>query len=381
VKTILILSNASGYGGAERNLKLVAAALARRFRVVVFVENEKHGANLTRIGHPNLTVIPFRKGKGALATVGNLWTLRKWIARQRPIAILVNSNKGGFYLALYDALFHSTDMRVLLFVHDFQWRFVPFILRRLRHAIVLVPTPALLESPDYIARFVSREQAREHQRQQANVMVVPNLVLLTPAPVTRAEDIIGRQSSYILCLAAIAPIKGLDLLVEAFSAVASACVGIRLVVCGDIVDPEYAGQIRKRIKCLTLENRIEMRPFQDDVAELYKRALFLVNTSVSSFGGPESFGRTIVEAWSYGKPVIAFRCGGPKYVIDNGRDGYLVEEGNVKELSFRMLELVKDEGLRVRMGRQGYEKMVACYTEDRIIPKLDALLEDKEMSA
>ena len=147
------------------------------------------------------------------------------------------------------------------------------------------------------------------------------------------------------------------------------------------MDPEYAGQIRKRIKCLTLEDRVEMRPFQVDVAELYKHALFVVNSSVSSFGGPESFGRTIVEAWSHGKPAIAFRSGGPRYLITDGQDGYLVEEGNVNELSFRMLELVMDEGLRVRMGRQGYEKMVACYTEDRIIPKLDALLEGKEMSA
>ena len=96
---------------------------------------------------------------------------------------------------------------------------------------------------------------------------------------------------------------------------------------------------------------------------------------MSKFGGPESFGRTIVEAWSHRKPAIAFRCGGPKYLISDGDDGYLVEEGNVEELARRMLGLCADKILRIRMGERGYEKALSHFSESRLLPMLCSWLE------
>ena len=48
----------------------------------------------------------------------------------------------------------------------------------------------------------------------------------------------------------------------------------------------------------------------------------------------EGFPNVVLEAMSYGTTVVAFDCpGGTSEIIENGRNGWLVEPGNVKELS------------------------------------------------
>jgi len=83
----------------------------------------------------------------------------------------------------------------------------------------------------------------------------------------------------------------------------------------------------------------------------------LLNTSLAEHGGPETFGRTIIEAWSYKKPVIAFSEGGPKYLISDNIDGLLIPEKDVQALASAMNKLVKDSVLRREMGKAGYEKV------------------------
>src|SRR5437899_7150692 len=134
MKTLYVLSNASGYGGAERNLELLLQALSPLYRIVVFVENERHKHAVEMAGIAGLRIVRFRKGKGLVATALNLLTLRRWVKSDSSTTILANSNKGAFYLALYRLVFRALEARVLLFIHDFQWKYLPFIRSQLTSA-------------------------------------------------------------------------------------------------------------------------------------------------------------------------------------------------------------------------------------------------------
>jgi glycosyltransferase involved in cell wall biosynthesis len=67
----------------------------------------------------------------------------------------------------------------------------------------------------------------------------------------------------------------------------------------------------------------------------------------------EVFGWMIAEAMAYGKPVVATRVGGIPELVDDGETGFLIERGNAKEASERILRLSEDRELREDLGHAG----------------------------
>ena len=99
---------------------------------------------------------------------------------------------------------------------------------------------------------------------------------------------------------------------------------------------------------------------------MYEEALFVVSSSISEFGGPETFGRTIIEAWSYKKAVISFNVGGPKYIIDDKVNGFLVEEKNTEEMARKMRCLYEHKDICQKMGEKGYLKVKSMYSIENL---------------
>jgi glycosyltransferase involved in cell wall biosynthesis len=63
-------------------------------------------------------------------------------------------------------------------------------------------------------------------------------------------------------------------------------------------------------------------------------------------------GRVLIEAAAAGKCRIATRVGGIPTVIENGRDGVLVEKGDVTELAAGLQALITDDALRHQLGSE-----------------------------
>jgi glycosyltransferase involved in cell wall biosynthesis len=67
----------------------------------------------------------------------------------------------------------------------------------------------------------------------------------------------------------------------------------------------------------------------------------------------EVFGWMIAEAMAHGKPVVATRAGGIPELVQDHKSGYLVERGDIKTMSDKILGLLNDPGLRNHMGSTG----------------------------
>ena len=60
---------------------------------------------------------------------------------------------------------------------------------------------------------------------------------------------------------------------------------------------------------------------------------------------------------SHGLAVVSFDCPwGPRAIIDNGKDGILVENGNVQLLAEDIIRLIKDKELRESLAHAATEK-------------------------
>jgi glycosyltransferase involved in cell wall biosynthesis len=75
----------------------------------------------------------------------------------------------------------------------------------------------------------------------------------------------------------------------------------------------------------------------------------------------EGFGIVYLEAMSMARPCIAGNHGGPPEIIDDGKDGFLVEHGDVDQLASRLVTLYRDPELRREMGANAALKVKQRY--------------------
>ena len=61
----------------------------------------------------------------------------------------------------------------------------------------------------------------------------------------------------------------------------------------------------------------------------------------------------ITEAMSCGVPPVSFTCPcGPRDIIDDGKNGLLVENGNIEMLAEKICYLIENDEIRRKMGQQ-----------------------------
>ena len=80
----------------------------------------------------------------------------------------------------------------------------------------------------------------------------------------------------------------------------------------------------------------------------------------------EGLGLVLIEANSVGLPVISYDCNGPKEIIDDGKNGFLIKSFDSKTFVNKIIFLIENESLRLQMGAYAIE-MSKRYSIDYII--------------
>ncbi|WP_405593911.1 glycosyltransferase family 4 protein [Streptomyces sp. NBC_01092] len=174
------------------------------------------------------------------------------------------------------------------------------------------------------------------------VAALPNSV---PDPMLPAAD---GTAKVVVAAGRLVPVKRYDLLIEAFAPVAAAHPDWQLRIYGK---GEEHARLRQLIHDLGLsDHAFLMGAAAPMEAEWVKGS---IGATAANF---EPFGMTIVEAMRCGLPVVSTDCPyGPGEIIDDGTDGRLVPVGDREAMSAALLELVRDDERRRRMGRTALE--------------------------
>jgi glycosyltransferase involved in cell wall biosynthesis len=125
--------------------------------------------------------------------------------------------------------------------------------------------------------------------------------------------------------------KGLHLLIDAVAKLPDA----RLVVGGD---GEWRQQYQARAQAYLGDRVHFIGDVPDQTLPAYYRAADVV--AVPSIDRTEAFGLVLLEALACGTPVVASRLPGVRTLVEDGRTGFLVQPGNVDELTERIARCI-----------------------------------------
>ncbi len=174
--------------------------------------------------------------------------------------------------------------------------------------------------------------------------------LFRPMPQVEAKRLLALPPDpLLLYVGRLQPIKGLETLLDAMTALDGAAQ--LLIVGGDQDEPEngHADYLRERVSVLGLRERVSFlgaQP-QERLRLFYAAADATVMPSYY-----ESFGMVALEAMACGSPVIASRVGGLTTTVRDGVTGFLVPEGDAGALAERVALLLEDRGRRALLGRE-----------------------------
>ena len=102
--------------------------------------------------------------------------------------------------------------------------------------------------------------------------------------------------------------------------------------------------------CRCADERIRILSVQDSalVNALQRRAAVVLQKSIR-----EGFGLTVTEAMWKGTPVVGSRAGGIKTQIEDGVNGFLVD--NIEQAAERIVTLLQNRALASRLGQKAKE--------------------------
>lgn len=209
---------------------------------------------------------------------------------------------------------------------------------------------------------VLTETAKNNWPELSNVTLIPD-----PLPF-KVENVSPLSAKRVISIGRYAYEKGIDLLLRIWAKVQDICSDWALDIYGVGDQTPY----RHLFQELGIDDRrCHLYDGLTDVQNAYLNSSLLSLTSRF-----EGFSLVAIEAMACGVPVVSFDCeNGPRNIITDGKNGYLVPPFDIDAYANRLLALMQNEDLRQRMGFEARQTSFQ-YQIDDIAVRWKALFEE-----
>lgn len=203
------------------------------------------------------------------------------------------------------------------------------------------------------------------------VVVIPNGIDLRryqtgPDPrEARAKLGLPVEGPVVGSVGTLRPVKGFDILLQAFARLAPHWPGAHLLIVGD--GPEMK-KLRALADILGLCDRVHFTGARTDVEQLLPALDVFVCPSHW-----EGLPLAVVEAMAAGLPVVATRVSSLTEVVAEGVTGLIVPPADPAALAHSLETLLEDPELRRRMGAAGRQRAQDHYTLERMVSQTEEL--------
>lgn len=348
-----IVTRGEDLGGAQVHVRdLCIGLLALGHQVTVLAGGEGvFTEELTRTGVPWNSVpqlaVPVRPVRDTVSLIA----LTRALRRLRPDLVLAHNAKAGMLGRVAGALL---GIPAVYTPHG--WAITDRVSSRQGVVYrVLERAAARITARIVNVCHYEFELARQHRIAAPEKMAVVHNGLTDIAERFRAAP--ERQPPRIVMVARMAPPKDHATLLKALSGLTDLDWILDLVGGGPGEDAHMA-----MAEALGLSGRVRFCSFRRDIEACLAEAQVAVLSSVF-----EAFPYVVLEAMRAGLPVVASRVGGiPEAVVD-GVTGFLAPARDPEALRDCLARLIRDPGLRRRMGAAGRQRFLDLFTLDRMI--------------
>lgn len=170
--------------------------------------------------------------------------------------------------------------------------------------------------------------------------------------------------------------KGVENLLEAFELIVHSeestheASRFKLIIIGE-------GDLKARYESMAGQMGLEGKvifagnPPDETLADYYNLCDVMVLPSIDS---SEAFGVVLVEAMACGKPVITTDLPGPRSVVENGSNGFLVKPRNAPLLAEKIYAILSNTALAEKMGTRSKALVDEKYSYSVVSKRLEQLV-------
>lgn len=253
--------------------------------------------------------------------------LRKILKQKKPDFVLSFMSKYNILTILA-----ASNLNLRVFVSDrsnpkkqlpFHISFLRKITYRFAHGIIAQTS---------LAKAVLEENTGNR-----NIVVIPNPL----KAISVCENI--EKDKIILNVGRLVEEKGQKYLLEAFTKIEDTEWKIAILGDGPLYD-----LLKEQAEKLGLSDRVIMPGTVNEIDRWLTKASVFAFPSVS-----EGFPNALVEAMAAGLPCVSFDCdAGPRDIIIDGKNGYLVPVRDVEVLANRLETLINNAAIRMRLSKE-----------------------------
>ncbi len=330
---ILVVSVAGGWGGGEEFL----LRLFENLTGYQFVTVSPPGESYNNFKHNNVEVFQINSLKklfrdngkwtlasklnGLLSIIYSTIALIRVIINQKPSFILANGNFAALYslpsslltskklLAIQHLIYEeqSVESKILRLLNRFVYKFV-CVSFSVEDNVKSILKGRIKNNLVTIRHGINLPELDESEKKSGNIIKI---------------GIVG----------SIIRVKAIETVITALHKIIGENNNVQLRIYGSvrITEPDslvYKNELKKQIDKLEICDNICFCGFEKSKQKIYSNVDIVVNYSKIA----EAFSFTVLEAMAFGKIVLAADVGGPKEIITDGYDGFLITPSNDAEL-------------------------------------------------
>lgn len=177
----------------------------------------------------------------------------------------------------------------------------------------------------------------------------------------------GKDEKFrILYLGRLVDFKGPIEVIEAFEKACEKGMDADLIMAGG---GEMEKECMKKVRSSKFADRIQMKGWvnKEEAEKLYRTVdIFTAHNKKDKYTNQvEAFGVTIIEAMSYGLPVITGRSAGVNDSVVHGETGFLIESGDIDTHAQKFLDFYNNHQLRIVMGEKARDRIKENFSPQR----------------
>jgi len=234
-------------------------------------------------------------------------------------------------------------------------------------------TKSAIKNANAIIALTEHMRTTMQSLHQRDVLVIPNGIDLERfahlfKAEARSELLIEEGKRIIIFVGRLHPVKGVKYLIRAMRLITQAAPEARLILLGD-------GEEQQNLEALTKELNLEnFVTFQGRVSNTETPRFMVASDILVLPSLSEGFPVVVLEAMACGLPIVATDVRGVSEIVADDQNGFTVQPENPEAIADRVLQLLRDEKLRSKIGENN-RCHVEQYSWEDVVRRLEAVYE------